>query len=191
MLTSVCSSLCGCICENVCVAHIVHLHSCLHAVLTCRPPARFPCHRVVVFLDRSSNAPRWLKSFGLLKVSHFHRSSNMAAEHGRVGKRRAAWRIITSVELASRRQTTYATEYEEFMAESSASRADEVKAAVASDVKALSRARVPTLSPTSMLSRKSLLLWRRTRQEDVCCRVVCRPTGSGHEYGGGVRVRSP
>ena len=24
----------------------------------------FPCHRVVVFLDRSSNAPRWLKSFG-------------------------------------------------------------------------------------------------------------------------------
>ena len=49
----------------------------------------------------------------------------------------AAWRIITSVELVSRRQTPYATEYEEFMAESSVSRADEVETAVASDVKAL------------------------------------------------------
>ena len=69
-------------------------------------------------------------------MSHFHRSSNMVAEHGRVSKRRAAWRIITGVELASRRQTTYATEYEEVMAESSASWADEVKAAVVSDTKA-------------------------------------------------------
>ena len=61
----------------------------------------------------------------------------MVAERDGVGKRRAAWRIITSVELVSRRQTSYATEYEEFMAESSVSRADEVETAVASDVKAL------------------------------------------------------
>ena len=69
-------------------------------------------------------------------MSPFTCPSHRAAEHGCVGKRRAAWRITTSVELASRRRITCATEYEEFMAES-VSEADEVEAAVASDVKAL------------------------------------------------------
>ena len=55
-----------------------------------------------------------------------------ADERG-VGDRRTARRIITSVELMSSRRPGFATEYEEFMAESSANRADKVdaKAAVA------------------------------------------------------------
>ena len=50
----------------------------------------------------------------------FHNSANMVAEHGGVGERRAAWRIITSVELAS------------------GQRADELETAVIINIDALS-----------------------------------------------------